>query len=84
MLLKLTQHVGSLTAPLNDVGQISVRYMGEIPALMPELMPITRRPAINISKELAYLALSIRMAPMAAKMLFNNNPVFLENVRKRN
>ena len=41
-------------------------------------MPITRRPAISISKEFAYLAPNIRTAPMAAKMLIRSNPVFLE------
>ena len=64
------------------MGQISVRYMGEIPALIPELMPMTRRPAINISYELAYFAPKSSTAPMAARMLLRSKPVFLETKKK--
>lgn len=39
-IVKLKEN-NKLTAPLKDVGHISVRYIGEIPALIPELIPIT-------------------------------------------
>ena len=38
-----------LTAPRKATGEISVKYIGAIPALIPALTPMKNRPAINIS-----------------------------------
>ena len=38
-----------LTAPRKATGDISVKYIGAIPALIPALTPMKKRPAINIS-----------------------------------
>ena len=59
---------------LSAVGDISERYMGAIPALSPELIPMMKRPRMRRRYVSAYLA-AIRHTPATAiRMLFSSRP----------
>ena len=59
---------------LSATGDISERYMGAIPALSPELIPMTKRPRMRRKYVSAYLAAIMHTPPMAIRMLFNSRP----------
>ena len=67
-----------LTAPRKATGDISVRYIGDIPALIPALTPMKNRPAISISKDSAYFEPSIKSPPKSMRILFRSKPPFLQ------
>ncbi len=69
-----------LTAPRSATGEISERYIGEIPALMPELMPMTNRPKMRMWYELAYLATAMQMDAISTNTLFISKAPFLPNL----
>ena len=66
------------TAPLKATGEISDKYIGEMPAFKPALTPMIKRPTAKTSQELAYLAANRKIPPMAMSMLISNNPPFLK------
>ncbi|KAG7269329.1 hypothetical protein CRUP_006687 [Coryphaenoides rupestris] len=56
-------------APRSSVGEISPTYMGVRPVQRPQNTPMTKRPAITISKERLRLEKPISRPPTMARML---------------
>ncbi|KAG5264444.1 hypothetical protein AALO_G00253850 [Alosa alosa] len=59
-------------APRRGVGDTSPTYMGVRPVKMPQKRPMTRRPAMTISKEEQRVESPIRAPPIRARMFTRN------------
>ena len=59
------------------MGEISERYMGAMPALRPELMPMRKRPTMSMTHELANLAPRRKALAATTRMLLSRRPPFL-------